>query len=187
MIIGITGRPCTGKTSFGKFLTQEGGIFIDCDQLVHRLYEKGQKGCKKVEHQFGKEFLTADHTVDRVKLRNVVFNDTEALHRLNTLIHPLVAEKVAELISTHYHEPLVVIEATYLKTIQPYLDKIIEVISTEKSALRRAEEKGISEDMYKRICTVQPLPEFVDAVIMNNSSLVDLQLKARRILKQFLQ
>jgi len=53
-----------------------------------------EKGWYALRRTLGREFLLADQTVDRKRLRQVLFSDKTVRARINRLLHPLVREEV---------------------------------------------------------------------------------------------
>jgi dephospho-CoA kinase len=75
-------------------LKELGATVIDADQAAHAAYEPGSPGFDAVVREFGSEFVK-DGRIDRVRLGQLVFNDEDARHRLNAIVHPLVREWMA--------------------------------------------------------------------------------------------
>jgi dephospho-CoA kinase len=91
-IIGLTGNIACGKTAVGQMLLELGAErYIDADAVVHRLYEAGQPIAVKVEEAFGSAVIAPDGSVNRKALGKVVFQDTEAMRRLEAIVHPAVS------------------------------------------------------------------------------------------------
>ena len=89
-VIGLTGGIGTGKTEASLILGELGAEVIDADRLVHEGYQKGTEIWRAVVDEFGKGIVSTDGGIDRTKLGAIVFNDDEALIRLNDIVHPLV-------------------------------------------------------------------------------------------------
>lgn len=97
MLIGITGMPGSGKSTFSKLLTQYSGVWIDMDRLGHEiLFEETIKS--QLASTFGLEILDKKGEVIRSKLGELVFGfQREA--ELNAICHPRIKEKLKEVIS----------------------------------------------------------------------------------------
>ena len=89
-IIGLTGNIATGKSVVRKMLEHLGAYGIDADALSHRAISKGAPGYQPVVDEFGKYILDSEGSIDRGKLAKLVFSDTEALAKLEAIIHPFV-------------------------------------------------------------------------------------------------
>lgn len=97
IVIGLTGSIGMGKTTTARLFRDAGIPVWDADAAVARLYEKGGKGAKAIARLY--PGAVADGAVDRAALRQIVAQDPDALTRLETAIHPLVAEDRARFLS----------------------------------------------------------------------------------------
>lgn len=112
-VIGITGNIATGKSVVRKMLEHLGAYGIDADALAHRAMAKGAPGYPLILKTFGQWVLDQDEQIDRKKLAKVAFSDPNALEKLESIIHPLVAHAVDVLIR-RATQPIIVIEAIKL-------------------------------------------------------------------------
>lgn len=112
-VIGITGNIATGKSVVRKMLEHLGAYGIDADALAHRAMAKGAPGYPLIVKTFGQWILDHDEQIDRKKLAKVAFSDPNALEKLESIIHPLVAHAVDVLIR-RANQPIIVIEAIKL-------------------------------------------------------------------------
>src|SRR5579859_6076924 len=95
-IIGLTGNIACGKTAVGHMLLELGAQrYIDADAVVHKLYQRNQPIAMKVAETFGDAFIASDGSVDRQALGSVVFQDAEAMRRLEAIVHPAVGIALA--------------------------------------------------------------------------------------------
>lgn len=98
-MIGLTGGIGTGKSTVAGILRELGAEVIDADEGARAVVEPGTPGLARVVAAFGQEVL-ADGHLDRPRLARRVFEDPEALARLNAIVHPLVREWTAERVGT---------------------------------------------------------------------------------------
>jgi dephospho-CoA kinase len=112
-VIGITGNIATGKSVVRKMLEHLGAYGIDADALAHRAMAKGAPGYPLILKTFGQWILDQEEQIDRKKLAKVAFSDPNALEKLESIIHPLVAHAVDVLIR-RANQPIIVIEAIKL-------------------------------------------------------------------------
>src|SRR6266702_3953005 len=114
-IIGLTGNIASGKTSVGQLLLEQGvKRYIDADALVHQLYERGQPIAASVAEAFGAEVMAPDGSVDRKALGRLVFEQPEAMQRLEHIVHPAVGVALRKELSTVQADDIVVIDAVKL-------------------------------------------------------------------------
>jgi dephospho-CoA kinase len=71
-----------------------GGEIVDADEAAHAVYEPGSPGFDAVVSEFGSEYVR-DGRIDRGRLGELIFNDVDARHRLNAIVHPRVREWMA--------------------------------------------------------------------------------------------
>src|SRR2546428_7674912 len=95
-IIGLTGNIACGKTAVGHMLLELGAErYIDADAVVHKLYLSGQPIAVKVAEAFGSVVVADDGSIDRKALGAIVFQDVEAMRRLEAIVHPAVSIALA--------------------------------------------------------------------------------------------
>jgi dephospho-CoA kinase len=111
--IGLTGNIATGKSKVGEMLTALGAAFIDADKVAHRVIAPDGEAYNAVVEAFGDEILAPDGRIDRGKLGNIVFQDPDALARLERIVHPPVIARVNARIARSAHT-VVVVEAIKL-------------------------------------------------------------------------
>lgn len=87
-VLGLTGSLGMGKSATAKMFAEEGVPVHDADAVVHRLYEG--EAVAPIEAAFAG--VTGDGKVDRDKLGRRVLGDPVALRRLESIVHPMVAE-----------------------------------------------------------------------------------------------
>jgi len=93
-LIGITGNSGSGKTTVCKILNDMGFYTIDCDTLSHAILRSGEFAYTKVVEAFGTEILTSSQEIDRKKLGAVVFADQSKRTLLESIVHPVVIDRV---------------------------------------------------------------------------------------------
>lgn len=97
MRVGLTGGVASGKSTVAAMLADLGAVVIDADAIAREVVQRGTPGLEKVVAAFGRELLTAEGDLDRPKMGELVFNDAEKRAVLESIVHPLVFERYAEL------------------------------------------------------------------------------------------
>lgn len=178
-VIGLTGNIATGKSVVRKMLEHLGAYGIDADALSHRAIAKGAPGYQPAIDSFGKWILKPDGEIDRARLGRVVFNDPEAMQRLEAIIHPLVQQAI-DLMVRRSTQRVIVIEA--IKLLEGNLRGMcssIWVVSVppEMQIQRLMEKRALSrEDAAQRVNFQGSAQQKIDAaqvVIQNNGSYED--------------
>jgi len=88
--IGLTGSIGMGKSTVLQMFADLGAATWDADAAVHRLYAKDGAAVEPLKELFPGAII--DGAVDRAALAKIVLADTQALAKLEALVHPLVAE-----------------------------------------------------------------------------------------------
>ncbi|MGD9921591.1 MAG: dephospho-CoA kinase [Pseudorhodoplanes sp.] len=88
IILGLTGSIGMGKSTTARLFAEEGVPVHDADAVVHALYEG--EAAPLVEAAF--PGTTRDGKVDRALLAQAVVGNPDAMKRLETIVHPLVAQ-----------------------------------------------------------------------------------------------
>ncbi|MBK8793724.1 MAG: dephospho-CoA kinase [Holophaga sp.] len=89
-ILGLTGGIASGKTHVSRLLEARGWVVIDADQVAREVVAPGTSGLVALVNTFGAECLSADGSLDRSLLGNLVFADPWARIKLEALLHPLI-------------------------------------------------------------------------------------------------
>ena len=97
MRIGLTGGIASGKSSVSAILRELGAVVVDADQLAREVVAKGTRGLEQVVEAFGAEVLGPDGEMDRAKVGAIVFADEERRRVLESIVHPLVFDRIVEL------------------------------------------------------------------------------------------
>ena len=99
-VYGITGGAGTGKSEVIKMLQENfGGCVIMSDEVARELMQKGNISYQLIVEYFGRDILMDDGEIDRKKLADHVFNNKEALEKLNSMTHPYVQDEIRKLIA----------------------------------------------------------------------------------------
>src|SRR3972149_4105703 len=175
-VIGLTGNIATGKSVVRKMLEPLGAYGIDADTLGHRVIATDAPGYRAVLDTFGKWVLAADGQIDRAKLSRVVFNDPDALRRLEAIVHPLVRQAV-DILVRRSKQGVVVIEAIKLleSPLRQACDTIwVAVAPPEAQVARLMQKRGLAEDAARQRMTAQSSQEekvkVAKVVIRNDAS-----------------
>ncbi len=97
MRVGLTGGVASGKSTVAAVLRDLGAVVIDADELAREVVEPGTPGLAAVVEEFGEEVLSDEGHLDRAALGAVVFADEERRRRLESILHPLIRARGAEL------------------------------------------------------------------------------------------
>ena len=100
--IALTGGIATGKTYVLGRLATAGIPTVDADELAHNLVQPYTPSWAAITKHFGRKILDETDKINRKKLGDLVFTNTEARHTLEGIIHPEVYQDIR-----HWFESLV--------------------------------------------------------------------------------
>ena len=95
--VGLTGGIGSGKSEVARLLAEHGAVVIDSDVLARKAVARGTEGLAEVVSAFGPGVLTPSGDLDRPALGRLVFADQAARVRLETIVHPRVRRRAAEI------------------------------------------------------------------------------------------
>jgi dephospho-CoA kinase len=95
--VGLTGGIASGKSTVAAMLAELGAVIIDADAVAREVVASGTPGLAAVVEEFGEELLGPDGELDRAAMGQLVFNDDAARKRLESIVHPLVFERIVAL------------------------------------------------------------------------------------------
>lgn len=189
-VVGLTGGIATGKSTVASILRQLGARIVDADQLAREIVRPGEAAWKEIVDAFGAGILREDKSIDRERLRNIVFRDERARKRLEAITHPriraLAQQRIRQLAAEGAN--VVVYEAPLLfeNNVHLWLRPVIVVAcdrATQKERLRKRD--GLTEqDIERHLGAQMPLDEkrrLADHVIENNGTLEDLKKQVEEI------
>ena len=194
--VGLTGGIGAGKSEVTRRFAALGAVIIDADALAREVVEPGTPGLAAVLAEFGPEVEAPDGSLDRDALAAKVFGDEEARARLNGIVHPLIGERVAELMAdaTTNSPDGVVINDVPLIVEAGVADRYAAVIvvdapvDTQLDRLTRL--RGMTEDAAQARIDVQASREqrlaIADYVITNDGDLDSLQSQVETVWAQLL-
>jgi dephospho-CoA kinase len=94
-LIGLTGGVGSGKSAVAEMMRELGADVVDADEATHAVYEPGSPGFDAVVREFGEGYVDGGR-IDRSRLGELVFRDDDARRRLNSIVHPLVRDWMAQ-------------------------------------------------------------------------------------------
>jgi len=140
--IGLTGGIGSGKSTFGSLLVDRGFAYIDADAISREMTGVNGGAVKHIQQVFGQDFMAADGSMDRSKMRALVFAQPQAKAQLQAILHPLIRTAISdkEAVFKAEGKPLVVLDIPLLvesATWQEQLDGVLVVDCSEDRQIAR--------------------------------------------------
>ena len=179
--LGLTGVLGSGKSTVARLLKERGFDVIDLDGLAKESLD-WKETQDDIRAAFGDEYV-AGGIVDVERLRGAVFNEGNALRKLEAIIHPRVGAEVKKRIealrergarAVVFDHPLL-----FEKGFDKKVDKVVVVTANMETIKRRLEKRGMqADDVERRLSFQIPLAQKVasaDYVINNNGTEEELE------------
>jgi dephospho-CoA kinase len=192
--LGLTGSIASGKTTVARMFVELGCHLIDADAIVHSLFQPGDPVHRAVIQAFGKQIVSADGSIDRRVLGEIVFRDAALRERLNSLVHPAVIQRQKlwlDQLEARDPNAIGIVEAALMIEVGTYknYDKVVVVVCSPEIQRRRLRERsGLSERQIEaRIAAQMPMEEkikFADYVIDNSGSIEDTRHQVEKVCLQ---
>jgi len=175
----------------GAGLVERGAILIDADQIVRDLQRPGEPVFEAMVQRWGQAVVSADGTLDRAAVAEVVFNDADELAALNDIVHPAVGtEMVKRRAEAAEESPDAIVVLDIPLLVRPDGEPIAEryrglvgivVVDAdpEIAVQRLVAQRGLSEEDARARISRQADREsrlaVADFVIHNDGTLADLE------------
>ncbi len=179
--VGLTGGIGAGKSEVSGLLAAQGAVLIDADAIAREVVAPGTPGLAAVTGAFGTGVLRPDGSLDRAGLGEIVFADAAKLDTLNRIVHPLVAERMAEVEREAGADAIVVHDVPLLaeNDLATGYDLVIVVDAPDYMQLDRlTRQRGMSADHAQARMAAQASREtrlaVADLVVDNSGSLAEL-------------
>lgn len=176
-VVGLTGGIASGKTTVANLFQSQFGIeIVDADVVAREVVEPGSEGLKAIEERWGSGILLHDGTLNRAKLREVIFANKEEKAWINGLLHPMIREKMqADIAKVTSPYGLLVIPLMVENNLQSLADRVLVVDVDKQTQMRRTVERdGVPLEQVESILAAQASRTqrlaIADDVIKNNAT-----------------
>ena len=195
--LGLTGGIGSGKSTVAGMLAALGAVVIDADAISRSLTATHGAAIEAIKQQFGEAMISADGSLNRNCMRDLVFTDSDAKNRLESIIHPLIKleiqrqEQSAISLGTKlivYDIPLLVESTNW----RPVLDQVLVVDCPEQTQIERVMARNtLEQEDVKKIIANQASRKMrnsaADIVIFNDSITVEQLREQVTLIAQHLQ
>jgi dephospho-CoA kinase len=194
--LGLTGGIGSGKSTVAAMLAQLGATVLDADAISRSVTAAGGMAIEPIRAQFGPEFIASDGSLDRERMRALVFSDPTAKRRLEAIIHPLVKEETnrqTQVAMDHGVQCLVFDVPLLLESEnwRQRVDQVLVVDCLPETQIKRTMERSrLSREQVQAIMAAQTSRDArlqaADMVIFNDAlSLTELADQVRALANGF--
>ena len=103
--VGLTGGIGSGKSTVADLFAKRGVTLVDTDVIAHRVTAPNGLAMPAIAAEFGSSFVAENGSLDRARMRALVFSDENARKRLEAITHPLIraeTERQRQQAAGHY-------------------------------------------------------------------------------------
>jgi len=188
--VGITGGIASGKTHATNYFREKGYPVFFADILAAQIMNRDPEVISEIVAGFGVNSYL-DGRIDREYLSKQVFGFPEKVEKLNSIVHPRVIKRSAELLEMElefsdivFYEAALIFEAG----MAGRFDLVLLITADDEVRLKRAvsrgglSEEGIRRRMDSQISEAEKI-ERSNFVIVNNGTLEEFEAKLEKFLQ----
>jgi dephospho-CoA kinase len=187
LVVGLTGGIGSGKSVVSDMFESLGIDIVDADIVAREVVEPGKPALQSIAKQFGDEVLLIDGSLNRQKLRDIIFSDSNAKRWVEMLLHPIIRADILRQLAQANSPYCILVSPLLFETKQHQLCSTTLLIDVpEQLQKQRASSRdNTSEDAIQKIIDAQ-LPrtdklKLSNQVIVNDGTLEELK---EKVLKQ---
>jgi len=194
LIVGLTGGIGCGKSTAADLFAKLGAGIIDTDVISHRLTQPGGAAIPAIQKAFGNEYIADDGSLNRTRMRTLIFSVAAAKHQLESILHPLILEQTKSQLQQLLGKPYTIIVVPLLPeslAFRKLVQRILVVDCPEASQFSRTITRNrMSETEVRTVIALQTTRterlKLADDVIHNDSDLDSLAIQVAKLHEQYL-
>jgi dephospho-CoA kinase len=192
--LGLTGGIGSGKTTIANAFQALGASLIDTDLIAHALTRKDGLAMPQIREAFGDQAISDDGSMDRARMRALVFNDSAAKLRLEAILHPLIRSQTEQAAASATGDYLIFVVPLLIESgnWKQRVDRILVVDCAEEVQIARVMQRNqLSREQVSAIMRNQASRQerlaAADDVIVNEEELHLLQAKILTLHQHYLR
>lgn len=193
LIIGLTGGIGCGKTTVTQLFQKRQVPVVDADEIAHAVVQPKQPALAEVANAFGQHIIKADGSLDRDRLRNIVFNDPDKKKRLEDILHPIIFSTLYQQLA-QFDAPYGIASIPLLfESNKPHqFNRVVVIDCPEYTQIERVKSRDqLSNDIIAAImksqCPRTYRLEHADDIIHNNEGLDSLDAQVQKLHDDYLK
>lgn len=191
-IVALTGGIGSGKTTVANEFAKLGVPLVDADVIARQVVEPNTTAFEVIKSHFGEKIILPTGSLDRSKLREIIFSNPDEKKWLNTLLHPLIQQETQrQLQQSKFPYVLWVVPLLIENNIQHLADRILVVdVTREEQIERTLKRDNTSIEQVISILNAQVTREkrlsYADDIITNHANETNLTHKVAMLHNQYL-
>ena len=177
-LIGLTGGIATGKTTVSNYLRDRYGFpILDADVYAKEAVEVDSPIFQEIVKRYGSEIQLENRALNRTKLGDIIFNNTDEKVWLEAQIHPYVRKRFQEVIDSLDNQIIVLSIPLLIEANLTHLVSEIWIVFCHyDQQIQRLQQRNYltEQQAIARIKNQLPLTEKItraDVVLDNSGSL----------------
>jgi dephospho-CoA kinase len=147
LIIGLTGGIGSGKSEVSRRFEALGITLVDADLVARDVVLPGKPALESIRTHFGTDILLPDGSLNRAKLREIIFTEPAEKEWLEQLLHPLINQQIREQLALSTSAYAILSSPLLLETRQHLLvDRILVVDTSEMLQIERASKRDKNQE-----------------------------------------
>ncbi len=154
----LTGGIGCGKTQVARCFADRGVTVVDADEIAHAITAAHGAAIPALRQAFGDTIIAQDGSLDRAKVRAMVFADPSQRQQLEAILHPMIAAQAKALLQ---------------QAVGPYALYVVPLwFEKEKMRRQRADESSTTDRLSPiQVIAVDCREETQIARVMQRSQL----------------
>jgi dephospho-CoA kinase len=194
-IVGLTGGIGSGKSTVARHFMNLGVPCIDADLTAREVVQPGEPALAAIQEHFSSVVLLADGTLNRGKLREIIFANPAARKWLNDLLHPLIRHRMLQQCEqTNGPYCILMVPLLFENNLQSFVHRTLVIDVDEKTQIRRTRQRdNTTDEQVKSIMGVQFSREqrriLADDLLINSDDFTpeQRQIEVNKLHKTYLQ
>jgi dephospho-CoA kinase len=189
-VVGLTGGIGSGKTTVSDLFSDLGIVIADSDIVARNIVEPGRPAHTAIVERFGKTILLEDESLNRARLREIIFSDMEQRRWLESQTHKPIIQELKEIITSAVSAySILVLSAGGGRS--PLINRMLVVDVPEEIQIARVTERdNNSHAQIQAIMKSQPTREerlaWADDIIENDRAMSALKEKVSALHEYYL-
>ena len=186
-VVGLTGGIGSGKSAATAIFEDLGIDVVDADLASREAVLPGSKALDQIQKKFGNEILLEDQSLNRARLREIIFDNSEDKTWLEQLLHPEIRHIIQSKLENSSSEYVILVSPLLFETDQhEFCNTTILIDSSLNSQVSRTSKRdSVSEDSVKKIISAQMSRDdklkIAKIVINNDDSLEKLESNVKKV------
>ncbi len=192
-IVGLTGGIGSGKSLASRFFTALGIDVIDTDEIARELTQPQGSAIIAIKEIFGNALITADGSLDRNKMRKLIFSNNILRKKLENILHPLIRKEAVRRTALAQSAYTIVVVPLLFETMDYHnmtQRNLVIDCAEESQIIRTMARSKLSEQEVRVIMATQISRQDrlkkADDLIINNQDIKYLQKQVNDLHQKYL-